>query len=611
MHSEEFRRAIESIKLRAPIEEVVRERVPALKKSGALWVACCPFHEEKTPSFKVDPRRGTWRCYGACGAGGDQISFLERFDNLAFIEVLEILAARTGVELPRRARHDRPESDPDEPALRALRFAERFFAEALATPEGRAALDYVRRRGLVDATITAFGLGYAPANGQALLEAARRDGIEFEALEAAGLARRNEQGRSYDFFRGRLVIPIRDVQGRPVGFGARRLSDGDESGPKYINTAETRLFHKGRLVYALDRALAQVRRSGHIVLMEGYTDVMAAHQVGLPQCVAVLGTATTDEHAALIRKSGARRITLLFDGDEAGRKAAWKALAGLLHLEVVIDVVALGGGDDPCDVLVREGAAPLVAQFELARDWFEYVCDGLAGLRGVELSRAVDGVLELLAKVPRPVQRESLVQELGKRIGISVQALREQWRSAHSKAPRRTRPDAPNAADAVAKVESACPPLVRESFGRLIGALVLDPSLVPLARASRERLADLELAAIFDALLALYADENATIDEGALLSVLGEHPARHRVVPMVEAARTADSPRELVEGELRFLQEQERKLQRAELQARIIEQEHASLHAEGEDARIARERADELVQRLSAHEAEWRGLAAS
>ncbi|MBK7877863.1 MAG: toprim domain-containing protein [Planctomycetes bacterium] len=482
----------------------------------------------------------------------------------------------------------------------------------LSTPEGRVALDYVRGRGLQSATIQAFGIGCAPASGQALLHAARAEGIEFPVLEAAGLARQNEQGRSYDFFRGRLTIPIRDREGRPVGFGARRLSDGDESGPKYVNTAETRLFHKGRLVYALDKALAQVRRTGHIVLMEGYTDVMAAHQVGLTQCVAVLGTATTDDHAALIRRSGARRITLLFDGDEAGRKAAWKALTGLLHLEVAIDVVSLGGGEDPCDVLVREGAAPLVAQFELARDWFDFVCEGLAALRGVELSRAVDQVLELVARLPRPVLRESLVQDLSRRIGISVGALREQWRATHSKSPRPARREPAPAPTASVVQDAGLPPLVRESFGRLIGALVLDPSLVPLARPTRERCADAELAVIFDALLALYADENSVIDENALLGLLGEHPAHHRVVPLVEDARNAESPRELVEGELRFLDTLERRRQAEQLlaDARRFDAELA-LRASSGGAALLHERPDELFQHEAALDAQSRGLAAS
>lgn len=609
VHSEEFRRDIESIKLRAPIEEVVRERVPGLKKAGALWVACCPFHQEKTPSFKVDPRKGTWHCFGACSAGGDQFSFLMRLDNLEFRDALEILAARTGVELSRRRPISPAEKDADAASFAALAFAERFYARGLTTSEGRAALEYVRGRGLSPATIDVFGLGYAPANGQALLQAARAEGLALAELEATGLVRTNESGRSYDFFRGRLMIPIRDVNARAVGFGARRLDDDEPDSPKYVNTAETRFFHKGRLVYALDRARENVRRGGHIVLMEGYTDVMAAHQVGLSQCVAVLGTATTEDHAAAIRKSGARRITLLFDGDAAGRKAAWKALNGLLHLDARIDVVVLPGGEDPCDVLVRDGAAPLVAQLELAQEWFDFVCQGLDGLRGVELSRAVDNVLELLVRVPRPVQRESLVGELSARIGISVSALREQWRASHGRAS--ARPSAPRPTDgpATATPEGApADPRVVRAFEDLIGALLLDASLVPLARAERAACEDGELARIFDALLALYADENATIDESSVLAALGDDPARQRIVPLAERARSAESARQLLEGQLRFLETRRVELERSAHVARLREQEQLAACESGDAARAAHDLALEAAQRLHALDSRWREL---
>jgi len=211
VHNDDFRRAIEAIKLRAPIEEVVRERVPALKKAGSLLVACCPFHDEKTPSFKVDPRRGTWHCFGSCSTGGDQIGFLERFDNLGFMDVLEILAARTGVELPRRAgaAQSAQEDEAAKRTLAALELAQSFFRAELASTEGRLAARYLAERGLSEATSAAFGIGYAPASGQALVQRARAAGVDLAACEAAGLVRRNDQGRPYDFFRGRLTVPIR------------------------------------------------------------------------------------------------------------------------------------------------------------------------------------------------------------------------------------------------------------------------------------------------------------------------------------------------------------------------------------------------------------------
>jgi DNA primase len=182
LQNEELRRAIEEIKLRAPIEDVVRERVPGLRKAGSLWVACCPFHEERTPSFKVDPRKGFWHCYGACSSGGDAIGFLQRIDNLAFLEALEILAARTGVELPRR-RGGPEASGEDERALGVLELGRDFFRRALGSVEGQAAARYLRGRRLADATVQAFGLGYAPEGGHALVDELRSRGVELALAE--------------------------------------------------------------------------------------------------------------------------------------------------------------------------------------------------------------------------------------------------------------------------------------------------------------------------------------------------------------------------------------------------------------------------------------------
>ena len=289
----EFRRVLEDIKLRAPIEEIVGERVPLVQKGRVFW-ACCPFHDEKTGSFKVDPERGTWYCFGACRKGGDVISFLQESDGVTFMDALEILASRVGVTLPRRRPRRTVEGDK---GLAALAFADQWYQRQLSGPAGREARGYLERRGITRSAIEAFGLGFAPT-GRAFLDAAHAEGIRFEDLESTGLARRGEDGSVYSFFRGRLMIPIRDLSSQTVAFGARRLSEGEHAGPKYVNTPETTYFHKGRLVYALDRAIESVRRAGHLVLVEGYTDVIAAHQAGVPFVAAVLGTATTSDHAA-------------------------------------------------------------------------------------------------------------------------------------------------------------------------------------------------------------------------------------------------------------------------------------------------------------------------
>jgi DNA primase len=584
VQDEDFRRAIEAIKLRAPVEDVVRERVPGLKKSGQGFVACCPFHEERTPSFRVDPRRGTWHCFGACGTGGDQIGFLQRLDNLPFLEALEILAARTGIELPRRTRSGDSggEASRAEDAVRdLLERTMRFYQRELVTPEGSQAANYLRARGLIQETIESFGLGYAPANGQALVSTLREAGIELDQAIAAGLVRRTDEGRAYDFFRGRLVIPIRDERGRTVGFGARRLRDDDAAGPKYVNTAETAIFKKGRLVYALDRALPRIRGEGRIVLVEGYTDVMAAHQHGFENVVAVLGTSTTEDHAALIRRSGARRATLVFDGDEAGSKAAQRALQGLLPLDLELDVVALEGGVDPCDLLVRDGADGFRGHLDLARGWFEHVTAGLAGLSGVALSREVDSVLELLARVRTPVLRESLLKELANRLDMPVSTLREQARlrgGSRADAPSRSR-TAP--AVPAASTESGRDPRERRAWCEVVGSLIADASLIPLGRARTEACPEPDLARIVEALLDLYGREDAALDPGSLMDFLGDDPARELVVPLVERTATAESPRAQLEGALRFLRARELEAERADLQRQFTEGDEDSARVAG------------------------------
>jgi len=595
--SHEFRRAIEEIKLRAPIEDVVREHVPSLKKAGAVWKACCPFHDEKTPSFVVDPRRGTWHCFGACAEGGDQIAFVERFSGLGFLDALEVLAARTGVDVPRGRGRGGERREADDPGYALLEGAARFYAERLAAPEGRAAREYLTGRGLSEATLADFGLGWAPAGGRELCGWARQGaaagpaggpGSSLDLLERCGLARRNESGHGYDFFRGRLVIPIRDERGRTVGFGARRLGEGD--GPKYINTPETPYFKKGRLVYGFDKALAEARKARHLILVEGYTDVMAAHQVGLRRVGAVLGTSTGTDHAGLLRRCGARRIHLVFDGDEAGTLAARRALAGLLPLEVELSVVRLPIGEDPCDLLLREGAEAFLARIEAAPDWFEVLCGELEGRRGAELSQGVDELLELLQHVPRPVHRRSLVQELADRLGVGIETLREQWRSG-ARGRRRPAPATPPATAPEPSPDGEAPgepeARVLQAFRGLVGAVLLDPSLVPLVRPLADECQDVGLSRILEVVLGMYEDLDAVIDPSSVLTVLGDHPARKQVAGLAEHAGRAASPKELLDGCLESLRRHHEGRRVDELKARFLVLEQRIREATDEVAQSA------------------------
>ncbi len=602
----ELKRAIEEVKLRAPIEEVVRELVGDLTKRGKLWEARCPFHEERTPSFKVDPARGTWRCYGACDAGGDVIHFLQEAQNLAFYDALELLAARTGVELPRRRRR---REEGEEPALVALASTQAFFEAELRKGEGREALDYLTRRGFTDNTLRAFGLGYAPRAGRMLVEHLRREGGDPAVWERAGILRTSDDGQRYSFFRGRLTIPIRDVAGRTVGFGARRLGAGDEGGPKYINTAETPWFHKGRLIYALDRAIDAVRRGGHLILVEGYTDVMAAHQVGIPTVAAVLGTATTDDHAALVRRAGARRVSLVFDGDAAGRKAAWRALSGLLPLDVDLEVVTLPSGKDPADVLLEEGSEAFLALLEHGSDWFDFIAEGLAELRGRELARETDRALELLDRLPKPVLRDDRLAALAARLGMPTETLREAWRALPERrraAYREAHEPPVEGLEREAAVAAPPDPRRLAAYETIAGALLVDPGLVPRARPWVARCPSPGLRHVLETVVALFGDDEAELDVGSVMTALGDHPARAHVLTLEDHARRADyPPHQLLDQNIELLgtldaEEQKRSLRErvAELSARVDGGGDTGQAGDTGDDAAAREELERTLARL-------------
>jgi DNA primase len=569
----EFRQFIERVKLRTPIETVVAERVSALRQRGALYWACCPFHQEKTPSFAVDPRRATWRCFGACGEGGDVISFVERFDGLSFLEALRLLAQQCGEPLPERS--VRGAAKGAEAALEArfelLRWAADTYRKTWRGPEAEPARAYMAKRGLGDEILDAFGIGWAPENGQALLAAAQRDKRPLDWLAEAGLVRRTESGRPYDFFRGRVLIPIRDRLGRVAGFGGRLLTgpagaapgeQGEEQrGPKYLNTPETPLFHKGRLIFGLDLAAGAIRTTHQLLVVEGYTDVMAAHQAGWKNAVAVLGTATTDDHAALIRRSGARSVVLVFDGDEAGRKASMRALAGLLKLPIELRVAVLPEGRDPGDLLVEPaGAATFRACIEGARDWFDWCLVGLTGKRGSELSSAVEERFGLLARLERPLERSARLAEMARFLALPEVDVRAQWASFERGQRGAARPAAP--LPAAPRAEARRPAradgeyTLAKAYGLLVGALLLDNSLVPLYGPLVDGCPEGELARLFRALLELYErdDSGAPIDASALMTALGDEPARLRVVALQSEAELAESAAILARDQARWIE---------------------------------------------------------
>ncbi len=576
----EFRRTIEEIKLRAPIESIVGETVELKQKGGSLW-ACCPFHEERTPSFKVDVQQGTWYCFGACRKGGDVIRFVQERGNMAFMDALEMLSAQTGVELPRRKPRQTSGNDP---GLAALEFAEAFFRAELGREDGREARRYLTDRSFDQNAIDAFALGWAPRNSRKFIASAKRENISARALIDSGLARASDgNGELYSFFRGRVMIPIRDERGTTIAFGGRRLAEAD--GPKYVNTSETRYFHKGRVIYALDRALESTRRSGHLVLVEGYTDVIAAHAAGMPNVGAVLGTATTEMHAALVRRAGTRRVSLVFDGDEAGRSAAWRGLEGLLPLDIQLEVVPMPEGVDPADILTGDnGAAAFAARLETGLPWEEFVADCVEAKRsegGRALALEVDRALELFLRLPRPVEIDEAAVGLARRLDIPADTVRGQLRSLDARRRRRT-PAAPRPgagapapaerrAEAVADIPPNRPldPLVLRAYEELVGAALVDTGLIPRLRPWVARCPVPPLGHLFQTLLNLWEHEDAEITVSLVLGALGAHSVRDQVAAVVEHARIADDPTRLFQGAVEFLQQREQADEIQRLQAQI------------------------------------------
>lgn len=437
-----------------PIEEVVQDYGHVLLPDGRNLKALCPFHSEKTPSFKISPERGTYTCFG-CGEKGDVFSFVQKVENLtSFPETLQLLAERGGVTLTRRfgpggpagpggPRHGLERKD----EYKLLEKAQRWFSKELVGPRGAAARKYLEDRGFRDETLREFAVGYAPAGWSNLVDILSRElsreGVGMEAAIALGLARPGKDGRAYDAFRDRIIFPIRDLRGRVVGFGARAL--GDES-PKYINTGESHLFRKGRLLYGLYEGRETIRRGRVLWLTEGYTDVMMAHQHGFDSAVATLGTALTEANTEQIARH-ADRVELLFDGDKAGREAARKSIALFLPHDVEIRVALLAGGVDPCDLLNEvEGPERLQRAVETSVSGLEFVLEEGLRVVGKESGERKDRVArEFFAVVdglPSEIRRRDALHRLAAKLDLPESAVEldhRRWRREREPGTRRKR----------------------------------------------------------------------------------------------------------------------------------------------------------------------------
>jgi DNA primase len=410
---------VERVRSATDIVEYIGSFV-TLKRAGRSYKGLCPFHNERTPSFMVNPDRQMYHCFG-CHRGGDVFSFAMEHDGTSFLEALRALGARAGIEIETRSES----REANDGLYAAAERAARFFVEVLAAPAGEAARRYARERGLTPATIERFRLGAAPNAWDEMSRALRTGGITDETLVTLGLAARSTKGHGvYDSFRNRLVIPIESLSGRVIGFGGRALPGGADEGPKYLNTADSPIYHKGQVLYGLAAARGAIRRQDGAILTEGYMDTLSLVQAGIENVVAACGTAFTRAQAALLHRY-TRRAYILGDSDPAGRRAAVRTAGLLLEHGFLVYIVELPSGSDP-DSFVREyGAEALERRLREAPTYVGYMkllVDRRAGELAVK-DRAVRRLLDDLSRISDPVLQELYLKELGRGFALSDRAL--------------------------------------------------------------------------------------------------------------------------------------------------------------------------------------------
>ena len=570
---------IAEIRDRAPIAEVIGNYV-TLKKSGNSLRGLCPFHNEKTPSFYVHPNRGFYHCFG-CKASGDIFSFLMHVEGKTFPEVARDLAEQTGVQLPaydpqREAEYQRNKQQTERLA-EVMDKATTFYESQLREhPDRGIARQEFLRRGINEESAHAFRFGYAPHGWDSLSKFFERSGVSPQDAESLGLIIPRRSGRGhYDRFRHRLMFPVTDVHGRVVAFSGRALDSAPSMEPpkeppaKYMNSPENPLYHKSDVLYGLHEGRVEIRREDAAVLCEGNFDLVALHQAGFRNALAPMGTAFTDSHARLIKRF-AQKVTLLFDGDNAGRKAVREAYAVLQKAALASHVVTLPQGADPDSFLREHGAESLRARIVSAPTIIEHLIDDAAREVDPNPHAKADAVAKLgpiLARVESPIERGLYVERVARKFGITDATLvrRELRRGLGRKSdPSRQQRDA---------VQQSIAPRVSELQSKLISVLIDQPSLIdhedvqklPLLLTSDD------LRAIFHSILRM-VDRQGSLDVTALLDDLNDN----RLRPWLEAQlavqkHSLEEARQILDDGLPILERKSIERQLPELQQRIIE----------------------------------------
>ncbi|WP_113704071.1 DNA primase [Nonomuraea lactucae] len=442
------------VRERSPIAEVIGEHIQLRNAGGGNLKGLCPFHDEKSPSFNVTPERGMYFCFG-CSEGGDVITFVEKIEHLSFSEAVERLAQRAGIQLQYEQGGYVPRRDHGERArlIEAHRAAAEFYVERLMAPEAGPGRRFLSERGFERADAETFGVGYAPAEWEALARHLMGRGFTADELIKGGLAKEGRRG-PIDRFRGRLIWPIRDATGDVIGFGARKLLDSDD-GPKYLNTPESPLYKKSQVLYGIDLAKREISRRSQAVIVEGYTDVMACHLAGVPTAVATCGTSFGEEHIKILRRflldqaEFRGEVIFTFDGDAAGQKAALRAFADEQKFVTQTYVAVQADGLDPCDLRVKQGDAAVRDLIASREPLFQFAIRSTISRYDLRSNEgkiaALDAAAPIVAGIKDAGLRKRYAIDLDRWLGFMderfvIQRIADVARAQHGRPQRAPRP---------------------------------------------------------------------------------------------------------------------------------------------------------------------------
>lgn len=510
---------IDEVRQRVNIADVVGDYV-TLKSAGVgSMKGLCPFHDERSPSFHVRPQAGFYHCFG-CGEGGDAYSFLQKIDHLSFQEAVERLAERVGYQLTYEDGSGGAPAGNRARLYAANQAAEKFFREHLGKPEAELGRAFLGERGFDALAAERFGVGFAPASYDALSKHLVAAGFTIQELLDAGLVSQGDRG-VYDRFRGRLVWPIRDVTGQTIGFGARKLRE-DDQGPKYLNTPETAVYHKSRVLYGLDLAKRDIAKQRQVVIVEGYTDVMACHLAGITTAVATCGTAFGGDHVTVVRRvlgdsddpaqATKGEVIFTFDPDEAGQKAASRAFAEESRFAAQTFVAVPPEGLDPCDVRITKGDEALREVIAHRRPMYEFMikqvmnqCD-LNTVEGRTL--ALRAAAPVVSKIRDRVIRDGYARELAGWLGMNPDDVLREIRAGATNSTPATSPTAPAPeGDKPYTMESLSKDPVTTLERDVLMVLLQHPDVVPAERATAvlsTQFSHAALALVRDAMLSVF-----------------------------------------------------------------------------------------------------------